>query len=197
MKILIVCMLLHHQLQLAEPSTRHHQWQEDLQEEQEEHRLFEPRTTEILEQRSPWTSNLDNRLPLAVLESSPEQRKRIAASENLAPAWIRISARSTCSCESQYEIRDLGDSHYPRYLTVSHCKPKTCQSKFHSCRLLHYTVHVLRPREVTTLSKDWYMNDSTLPETPLPESLRSKWQLRPISIAVACVSTSDNQNGRN
>ncbi|CAK9815459.1 Prothoracicotropic hormone [Anthophora plagiata] len=193
MKILIVYMLLHHQLQLAESSTRHRQWQEEQQEEQQEYRSFEPRTTEIQEQRSPWTSNLDSRLPIAVLESSPEQKKRIVASENLAPAWIRISAKSTCSCESQYEIRDLGNGHYPRYLTVSHCKPKTSQRKFHSCRLLHYMVHVLSLREVTTtLSKDWYMNDSTLPETPLPESLRSKWQLKPISIAVACVSTSEN-----
>ncbi|KOC62581.1 hypothetical protein WH47_04242, partial [Habropoda laboriosa] len=180
-------MLLHQQLQVVEPSTRHRRWQEEQQ------RSFQPETAEILEERSSWTGNIGNRLPFAVLEASPEQRKRIADSEALGPAWIRIPARSTCSCESQYEIRDLGDGHYPRYLTAAHCKPKTCQSKFHSCRLLYYMVHVLRPREATTLSKDWYMNDSTLLETPLPESLRSKWQLKPISVAVACVPTSENR----
>ncbi|XP_071572810.1 prothoracicotropic hormone-like isoform X1 [Temnothorax nylanderi] len=93
-----------------------------------------------------------------------------------------------CTCETQYEIRDLDEGHYPRYLTASSCKPKACLSgKFNSCRLLYYTVHVLSQRDLDELSNDRYSDDSGLPETPLPEALRHKWQLKRLKIPVACV----------
>ena len=53
---------------------------------------------------------------------------------------IAHASWQACSCESHYEIRDLGDGHYPRYLPVSLCKQKSCQNKFHQCRLLYYRV---------------------------------------------------------
>lgn len=55
---------------------------------------------------------------------------------------VRVCSQSSCSCESQYEMIDLGDGHYPRYLPVSRCKPKTCQNKFHSCKVLPYMVSI-------------------------------------------------------
>ncbi|XP_029171838.1 prothoracicotropic hormone-like [Nylanderia fulva] len=111
-----------------------------------------------------------------------EQVKRIG----LQPRLVTRSLQ--CTCETQYEIRDLGEGHYPRYLTASHCKPKACQSKFNPCRLLHYMVHILSQRNLNGLSDDRYSDDA-LPETPLPEALRHKWQLKPMKIPVACVLT--------
>ncbi|KAG5327022.1 PTTH protein, partial [Acromyrmex heyeri] len=116
--------------------------------------------------------------------------KRITNTENVG---IRLQPRLVtrslqCTCETQYEIRDLGDGHYPRYLTTSSCVPKACLSKFNSCRLLHYIVYVLSQRELSELNDDRYSHDSDLQETPLPEALRHKWQLKPMKIPVACVS---------
>ncbi|XP_017760342.1 PREDICTED: prothoracicotropic hormone-like [Eufriesea mexicana] len=106
---------------------------------------------------------------------------------------MKILIACSCYCESQYELRDLGQGHYPRYLSASRCKKKTCRSKFYSCRLLHYVVHVLRLRETNVQTKDGYMMNGTLPEAPLPESLNRKWQLKPFLVAVACISDSDNK----
>jgi len=46
---------------------------------------------------------------------------------------------------------------------------------------------VLSQRDLSELSDDRYSDDSTLPETPLPDSLRHKWQMKPMKIPVACV----------
>ncbi|XP_012224432.1 prothoracicotropic hormone [Linepithema humile] len=117
----------------------------------------------------------------------PEQVKRIAGTEDIDLQPRLLTRSLQCTCETQFEIRDLGEGHYPRYLTASHCKPKACQSKFNSCRLLHYMVHVLSQRDLSGLSDDRYSDDSTFPETPLPDSLRHKWQMKPMKIPVACV----------
>ncbi|XP_043504055.1 prothoracicotropic hormone-like [Polistes fuscatus] len=96
-----------------------------------------------------------------------------------------LYSQSYCPCESQYEIKDLGEGHYPRHITVSSCKPKACQDKFNSCKLLKYMIHILSERDTSTLMEDdSYMDDNA----PLPESLRHKWQLKPMYVAVACVS---------
>ncbi|KYN06448.1 hypothetical protein ALC62_02522, partial [Cyphomyrmex costatus] len=117
-----------------------------------------------------------------------DEFKRITNVENIGvELQPRLATRSlSCICETQYEIKDLGDGHYPRYLTASSCMPKTCLSKFNSCRLLHYMIHVLSQRE---LNDDRFSHDNDLQETPLPEALRHKWQLKPMKIPVACVST--------
>ncbi|KZC06979.1 hypothetical protein WN55_08216 [Dufourea novaeangliae] len=55
-------------------------------------------------------------------------------------------------------------------------------------------VHVLKQREMNSSpSEDRYSEDAALLETPLPESLRYKWQLKPMSVAVACVSALPNR----
>ncbi|XP_066594666.1 prothoracicotropic hormone-like [Prorops nasuta] len=97
-----------------------------------------------------------------------------------------MALENLCSCETQYEIRDLGEGHYPRYITSSRCKApkaKRCQTKFNSCRLLHYVVHVLRLREFAVDEKE--------DEGVLPESLRHQWQLHPMSVPVACISANE------
>ncbi|XP_050466029.1 prothoracicotropic hormone [Cataglyphis hispanica] len=120
-------------------------------------------------------------------EGLGEQVKRIAGAEDVGLQPRLVTRSLQCTCETQYEIRDLGEGHYPRYLTASHCKPKACQSKFNPCRLLHYMVHILSQRDLNGLNDDHYSDDSALPETPLPEALRHKWQLKPMKIPVACV----------
>ncbi|EZA55424.1 hypothetical protein X777_04385 [Ooceraea biroi] len=121
-------------------------------------------------------------------EGIGEQTKRVTGADDVDLQQPRLATRSLqCTCETQYEIRDLGEGHYPRYLTASRCKPKACQSKFNSCRLLYYMVHILSQRDLNGLSEDRFSDDSALPETPLPEALRHKWQLKPMKIPVACV----------
>ncbi|KAK2576732.1 hypothetical protein KPH14_005385 [Odynerus spinipes] len=93
-----------------------------------------------------------------------------------------LYAQSFCPCESQYEIRDLGEGHYPRHLTISRCKPKACQDKFNSCMLLKYMVHILSQRDTSVMTEDENYTDEN---APLPESLRHKWQLKPILIVLA------------
>ncbi|XP_043677422.1 prothoracicotropic hormone-like [Vespula pensylvanica] len=102
-----------------------------------------------------------------------------------------LYSQSFCPCESQYEIKDLGEGHYPRQLTVSHCKPRICQDKFNSCKLLKYMVHILSQRDANALVEDdnSYMDENA----PLPESLRHKWQLKPMYIAVACVPETEDR----
>ncbi|XP_025157062.1 prothoracicotropic hormone-like [Harpegnathos saltator] len=126
-------------------------------------------------------------------EGLAEQVKRIAGAEDVG-LQPRLVTRSLCTCETQYEMRDLGEGHYPRYLTASRCKPKACQSKFNSCRLLHYMVHVLSQRDLGGLNDEHYSEENGLPEAPLPEALRHKWRLKPMSIAVACVPATDRRN---
>jgi len=46
---------------------------------------------------------------------------------------------------------------------------------------------VLSQRNLSELNDDRYSEDSELQETPLPETLRHKWQLKPMKIPVACV----------
>jgi len=45
----------------------------------------------------------------------------------------------------------------------------------------------LSQRNLSELNDDRYSEDSELQETPLPETLRHKWQLKPMKIPVACV----------
>ncbi|XP_029042766.2 prothoracicotropic hormone-like [Osmia bicornis bicornis] len=182
MKVLVVCTLMLHQLQIAEPIGRH-QWQQQPRDRFQFERPME-RVDEILRPLDRSRLKEDNAM-LLLDRPTPEQRRQIVTDyqELESPERIHVQTRSSCSCESQYEMIDLGDGHYPRYLPVSRCKPKTCQSKFHSCKALPYMVYVLRSREIITPAKD----DEKIPETPLPESLRHKWQLKPITISVACV----------
>ncbi|XP_012535493.1 prothoracicotropic hormone [Monomorium pharaonis] len=113
--------------------------------------------------------------------------KRITGAEDIDLQPRLVTRSLSCICEAQYEIRDLGEGHYPRYLTASSCKQKACLNKFNSCRLLHYMVHVLSQRDLSELSDDRYSDDNEFPETPLPEALRHRWQLKPMRIPVACV----------
>ncbi|XP_011861728.1 PREDICTED: uncharacterized protein LOC105558580 [Vollenhovia emeryi] len=113
--------------------------------------------------------------------------KRVTGAEDVGLQPRLVTRSLPCTCETQYEIRDLGEGYYPRYLTASSCKPKACLGKFNSCRLLHYMVHVLSQRDMSELNDDSYSDDSGLEEAPLPEALRHKWQLKPMKVPVACV----------
>ncbi|XP_076634544.1 prothoracicotropic hormone-like [Colletes latitarsis] len=125
---------------------------------------------------------LDNELSLR--KSSKPRNRRQLFGEPLNH-MKRLLTRSICSCETQYGgIIDLGDDHYPRFLSESYCKPQTDQRKFHRCKLLNYTVHVLQAREGSEFR---YSYDSALQETKLPEHLRYNWQLKPIRVGVACI----------
>ncbi|XP_034176247.1 uncharacterized protein LOC117602398 isoform X1 [Osmia lignaria lignaria] len=229
MKVLVVCTLMLHHLQIAEPIARH-QWQQQPRDRFQFERPMES-VDEIPRPLDRSRLKEDNAM-LLLDRPTPVQRKQIVTDyqELESPERIHVQTRvptftkypialtmiliavcvcsqSSCSCESQYEMIDLGDGHYPRYLPVSRCKPKTCQSKFHSCKALPYIVrfpavryfpltiyvytiqpflpqvYVLRSREMITPPKD----DEKIPETPLPEPLQHKWQLKPMTISVACV----------
>ncbi|XP_076670385.1 prothoracicotropic hormone-like [Andrena cerasifolii] len=192
MKILIVYMILH-DLRVAEPLAlaRLRQQLQLLHQQQQQSLDIEAllgRDDGAPDDARWWS---DKRLldePIGI-----EERKRVAITLANHPeessARIRVTARSSCSCESDYKVNDLGAGHYPRYLSESRCKPKTCQSKLHLCKQLNYTVHVLSERE----SEEWKLNSGKQTETPLPTSLRHKWQLKPMSVTVACVPDSVNR----
>ncbi|XP_076243974.1 uncharacterized protein LOC143185125 [Calliopsis andreniformis] len=183
MKIIIIFMTLHG-IGILKSSVLG-QWRE----EQHQQRSLVTETfineyDEIPQKISSWNN--------MIFDQPMEPRKRVDITITPRPEelpCIRLVTRSACSCESQYEIKDLGEGYYPRYLTESRCKPKTCQSKFHSCKLLYYVVHILTERE----PKVPQLDEVALQETPLPDSLRHKWQLKPMSVAVACVSNSVNR----
>jgi hypothetical protein len=56
-----------------------------------------------------------------------------------------------------------------------------------NCLNVSAQVHILSQRDPSGLSDDRYSEDAALPETPLPEALRHKWQLKPMKVPVACV----------
>ncbi|XP_076392996.1 uncharacterized protein LOC105661755 isoform X2 [Megachile rotundata] len=179
MKMLLAYIMVFFQLQLGESIVRQRwqDWFEDAVRQAEEVRWLYYRTR----------IKQEKELLLLLDQPTLEQHRWIDIKHESSPADVRrVQTRSFCSCESQYEVRDLGDDHYPRYLTVSYCKPKTCQNKFHPCKILYYMVHILRPRETNVPSK-WFSGDDEIPETPLPEFLKRKWQLKPVSVPVACV----------
>ncbi|KAG7198823.1 hypothetical protein KM043_001794 [Ampulex compressa] len=195
MKILVVCAMLLRGLAAEAPG---------LIVSMDEWRMDAGRPESSQDRREPLvafgSSYADER---ASRPSRPSRLEGLAAEEKRAvvdSAEIslqpRFFARTPCSCESQYEIRDLGDGHYPKYLTAALCKPKACRNKFNACRLLHYTVgnrrelvHVLQQRDSTASSENRYsIDDGVLAETPLPPSLRQNWRLKPVAVPVTCIS---------
>ncbi|KAH0567621.1 prothoracicotropic hormone-like isoform X1 [Cotesia glomerata] len=97
-----------------------------------------------------------------------------------------------CPCETQYGIVDLGIGHYPQYFTSAQCIQKPCHGKFNPCKLIHYKMHVLSPRDINDINID--AEESYIQQPILPESLRSKWQLKPITVPVACIAPNEGRN---
>ncbi|XP_043269930.1 prothoracicotropic hormone isoform X2 [Venturia canescens] len=100
----------------------------------------------------------------------------------------------SCPCETQYDILDLGLDSYPRYLATARCTPKTCYNKFTPCRLIHYKVHILRQRDTGVESDRSEEQQQYVEQIALPESLRLKWEMKPIKIAVACIAADGKKN---
>ncbi|XP_034940871.1 prothoracicotropic hormone [Chelonus insularis] len=97
-----------------------------------------------------------------------------------------------CPCETQYDIVDLGQGNYPRYLATARCVAKPCHGKFNPCKLIYYKVHVLSQRELDDRSDA--ADDTYIDQSLLPESLQVKWQLKPLKVAVACIPATEGQN---
>ncbi|XP_053981754.1 prothoracicotropic hormone-like isoform X1 [Hylaeus volcanicus] len=106
---------------------------------------------------------------------------------------INVRTRSSCSCETEFGHKKyLGYGFYPKYLSESACKRRTCQDKFHRCKLLSYSVYVLQQRQAYGAR---YSYDNALQEPELPECLRQDWQPKKVEVAVACVpDTGSRQN---
>ncbi|XP_076173670.1 prothoracicotropic hormone-like [Ptiloglossa arizonensis] len=184
MKILIACMILH-ELRVAESLLTNDPWHEEYQQQ------LDLETSRKIGD-VPWYGK-------RLLDEQTDQQKRMVVAvdhhhQNEDSPCVHVVTRSVCSCQTEYDIVDLGEGHYPRYLTASRCKPKTCQNKFRSCKLLNYTVYVLKQREANELlPEDQSSDGSVLQEAPLPESLRYKWKLKPLSMPVACVLNTGNK----
>ncbi|XP_057326023.1 prothoracicotropic hormone-like [Microplitis mediator] len=96
-----------------------------------------------------------------------------------------------CPCETDYGIVDLGLGNYPQYLNTAQCIRKPCHGKFNPCKIIHYKMHILSQRDLDDVNSG---NDESYIEQPiLPESLRSKWQLKPIKVPVACVASNEGR----
>ncbi|XP_011309537.1 uncharacterized protein Ptth [Fopius arisanus] len=94
----------------------------------------------------------------------------------------------SCPCETAYIIEDLGSGHYPRYLSRAHCVHKTCRNRLNPCKLLDYKVHILEERDPNEPNDGQYIEQAVL-----PEPLRVQWQMKPVTIAVACVAVTERR----
>ncbi|CAG5108542.1 Similar to EAG_10178: Prothoracicotropic hormone (Camponotus floridanus) [Cotesia congregata] len=63
---------------------------------------------------------------------------------------------------------------------------------FCPCETQYGIMHVLSPRDINDMNID--AEESYIQQPILPESLRSKWQLKPITVPVACVASNEGRN---
>ncbi|XP_031783445.1 prothoracicotropic hormone [Nasonia vitripennis] len=110
-------------------------------------------------------------------------------SVNLAESFPQPQWRPVCGCVTQHKLVNLGEGHYPRYITTARCKSKTVANRFYQCKYYDYRVHVLVKRGLNSIPKNADELDvRDVEELPLPESLHANWQLFALSVSVACVA---------
>uniref|UniRef100_A0A182SNP8 Spaetzle domain-containing protein n=1 Tax=Anopheles maculatus TaxID=74869 RepID=A0A182SNP8_9DIPT len=91
---------------------------------------------------------------------------------------------SSCACQTKYELRDLGYTHFPRYVVNAICQNRSANSRKcwrgSSCKEIPYKVRVLTKRSDNESGE--HDHHSTL----LPEPLREYWRFKTVTIAAAC-----------
>ncbi|XP_076223611.1 prothoracicotropic hormone-like isoform X2 [Nomia melanderi] len=203
--VMILFMMMH-ELRFAEPSSVADQW--ELHQRRHRQSARSPSDVQFFSERYhrtapaespfPWhfdtpffqvpdeedySTDVDN-------DYSDDTTTNVAKRVNgqSSPRLHPVEATS-CSCDSEFKVKDLGVDNYPRYISVSNCKQRTCRSIRHSCRLIYYPVHVLRKRDANESLRE----GPKLLETSLPLSLSNTWQMRQVPVAVACVPSSSNR----
>lgn len=101
--------------------------------------------------------------------------------------FYKSSHLPTCTCDMRYELRDLGQNYYPRYVPSAVCTPEVCWNSLYRCKPRHYKMYFLKHRDESS--------DEILPEPtggqpvhgPLvPDQLRKEWVFEAIKVAVSC-----------
>ncbi|XP_058794627.1 prothoracicotropic hormone-like [Phymastichus coffea] len=111
-------------------------------------------------------------------------RLQAMSAQDLLTQWKPI-----CGCVAEHRVINLGEGHYPRYITIAKCRPKTCSNRFYQCRHTDYRLHVLVNRGMNSiLNNAQEMGVKDLEELTLPQSLQANWQMIGLSIPVACTS---------
>lgn len=84
----------------------------------------------------------------------------------------------------QYELLDLGYTHFPRYIVNAICQNRSANSRKcwrgSSCKEIPYKVRVLTKRS------DNESGEQDHHSTLLPEPLREYWRFKTVTIAAAC-----------
>lgn len=80
-------------------------------------------------------------------------------------------------CDSITQWRDLGESHYPRFVKQVRCSAQQCYSDFFSCIPQYYPLTVLKTRDRAVTSE----------EMALPLQLRNMWMFVQVHVSVACM----------
>ncbi|KAJ8675328.1 hypothetical protein QAD02_011114 [Eretmocerus hayati] len=97
------------------------------------------------------------------------------------PEW-----KPVCGCGTTHHIVDLGENHFPRYISIARCKPKTCMDNGRQCMHLTYRIHVLVKRGVSTRLTSPDDTVQNVEELTLPQSLHTNWQMYAFTVPVAC-----------
>ncbi|XP_055709164.1 prothoracicotropic hormone-like isoform X2 [Phlebotomus papatasi] len=99
----------------------------------------------------------------------------------------------SCACQSKYEPLDLGYNNFPRYLMSAVCLNREDSSRKcwrgSRCREVPFKVHVLSHRTNQDILKDERFDDDARTSSMLPDSLRSMWRVRIVTVAATCQCT--------
>ncbi|XP_058064637.1 uncharacterized protein LOC131214273 [Anopheles bellator] len=112
-------------------------------------------------------------------------RKRTADFRRELSADFYAQYPSSCACQTKYELLDLGNTHFPRYIVNAICQNRSINSqkcwRGFSCKEIPYKVRVLTKR-----TDNEPVGESDHHSTLLPEPLREHWRFKTVTIAAAC-----------
>ncbi|XP_055685634.1 uncharacterized protein LOC129791464 [Lutzomyia longipalpis] len=99
----------------------------------------------------------------------------------------------SCACQANYEPLDLGYNNFPRYIMSAVCLNREDTSRKcwrgSRCREVPFKVHVLTHRTNGDSLKDQQFDDDARTSSMVPDSLRSMWRVKIVTVASTCQCT--------
>jgi len=122
------------------------------------------RSPEFLETSRLYLANQRNRHDRQIerfSDSAPSNRSYLNPSD-----WY---------CHSTHRWKDLGASHFPRFVKEVACVGTTCFDHYYRCQPVYYEMSVLTSRQ-----------EGSSGNIPVPMQLRSMWKFTTVNVPVAC-----------
>ncbi|GAB0093425.1 prothoracicotropic hormone [Sergentomyia squamirostris] len=121
--------------------------------------------------------------------TGPEMAKR----KDYTETEFKSHYMHSCACQSKYEPLDLGYNNFPRYLMNAVCLNHEDGSRKcwrgSRCKEVPFKVHVLTHRTNQDILKDERFDDDARTSSLLPDSLRSMWRVKVVTVAATCQCT--------